>query len=120
MNNEKYSDWSIKIGGSFFDSFIYSGKLYLVTMDRKIKCVHWDNLIKSIIKANKDYSLGLHFAFLDSSALYKVDGKFLSILSSDQNINDVFYKKILNGLNFEYQSLEDMNNQCECLYKKNN
>lgn len=118
MSDKLYSSWLIKIGGNFFDSFIYSGKLYLLTLDKKIKCLHWDRFINSIIEENKDYAVGLHMSFLDSSALYRIDGKFLTLLSSDKDIGEAFYKKILASLNFKFESIEEINTKYQCLYNK--
>lgn len=87
----------IIIPGNYWDSQIYSGKLYLFGIDGQLVTVDWERLISSW-KVKKSQKLALICAFLRSDYLY---GEDLNFLFKDDEIKDVVEKK--------FKSLSDIN-----------
>lgn len=79
----------IIIPGNYWDSQIYSGKLYLFGIAGQLVTVDWERLISSW-KINKNLKLALICAFLRSDYLY---GEDLNFLFKDDEIKDVVEKK---------------------------
>jgi hypothetical protein len=77
------------IEGSYYDSQIYSGRLYLWTTKGSIITLDWDHLVKSI-EVEDRLKLALDCAFRQSEYLYSSDFK---LLFQDKEIKNVLIKK---------------------------
>lgn len=87
------------IPGKYWDSQIYSGKLYLFGISGQLVTIDWERLISSWNISN-NLKLALICAFLRSDYLY---GEDLNFLFKDDEIKDVVVKK--------FKSLSDMDLQ---------
>ena len=77
------------IRGSYYDSQIYSGQLYLFNNDGSITTLDWNQLIDSITIESR-LKLALDCAFRRSDFLYKPD---FEALFHDEEIKNVIIKK---------------------------
>lgn len=73
----------IEIQGDYWDSHIYKGRLYLLTMEGTIKVINWDELVGSYIEK---YHIPSEFsyAFSDSTSLYKNENPISRITFRNQ------------------------------------
>ena len=69
------SGLALKFDGEYNDSFLYSGKLYLVD-DETIAVIDFEKLIHSIAPENIDRRILFRYAFLNNSFFYKADNDF--------------------------------------------
>ena len=87
------------IPGKYWDTQIYSGKLYLFGISGQLVTIDWERLISSWNISN-NLKLALICAFLRSDYLY---GEDLNFLFKDDEIKNVVEKK--------FKSLSDMDLQ---------
>jgi hypothetical protein len=96
----------VTIRGEYWDSQIYSGRLYLFTKNKSIITINWDQLI-SEIKIDPKLKLALICAFLRSDFLY---GRDLRPIFYDQEVKQVIRNKFDllsdNEIVFNKQELE--------------
>lgn len=71
--NEKINPITIKITGNFWDCFLYRNRLFLSTMDNKIRIFDWKKNVEQKYKID----FGVKCAFLNSDYLYKIKDKEL-------------------------------------------
>ena len=81
----------LTIPGQFWDSYIYSGRLYLFGMEGSIVTIDWDNLIESW-KIQENLRLALECAFQRSDYLY---GHSLERMFSDSEIRNLVRRKFV-------------------------
>jgi len=79
----------IIIPGSFWDSYLYTGNLYLFLRDGSIQTIDWQALIKELID-DPYYNLVMEWAFLDSNYLY---GELLKSIFEDNEVKDLLIEK---------------------------
>lgn len=79
----------IRIPGSFYDSQIYSGELYLWTTTGDILRVNWDKLVDAI-EPKDQYRATIEFAFRRSEYLYDPS---VAILLRDPEIRSVLTRR---------------------------
>lgn len=79
----------IRLEGEFYDSYIYSGHLYLWTLDQRIISLDWDALVQSL-EAQQADGLPLECAFRRSSLLYQSD---IAHILRDSEIQPVVLEK---------------------------
>jgi hypothetical protein len=60
---------SIHLPGNYYDSQIYSGRLYLWGLDGTIRTIDWKKLINTI-RVDEPLKLALRYGFLNGNALY--------------------------------------------------
>lgn len=77
------------IRGSFYDSQIYAGRLYLWTIEGSIVTIDWERLIESI-KVEDRLKLALNCAFCRSEYLYSADFK---LLFQNEEIRNILIKQ---------------------------
>jgi hypothetical protein len=80
----------LDILGDWWDSFLYSGRLYLVTLDGDVWEVDWPRLIESLAIRPRD-RLGLELSFIDARFMY---GRDWERLMRDEEIRDLLAIKI--------------------------
>jgi hypothetical protein len=78
MNNIK--PIKIEILGDYWDSQIYKDRLYLWKIDGSLVVVDWERLITDLKELDKEYSLTIESAFINSDNLYS-NKDFATILS---------------------------------------
>jgi hypothetical protein len=79
----------LTVSGSYWDSFIYAGRLYLFGTDGSIHCVDWDALV-STWNLNARLKLAFDCAFRRSDYLY---GNDLAALVHDEEIHRAIASK---------------------------
>ncbi len=79
----------ISIAGEFWDSQIYSGRLYLFCLDGAIQTIRWDELVESW-EVEERLRLALRCAFLRSDFLY---GRDIQDLFGDVEIKTLLREK---------------------------
>ncbi len=79
----------LKIEGSYYDSQIYSNRLYLWTLEGSILIVDWLRLLESV-SVPDELRFAVHCAFIDSDYLYS---KALQPLFQDIEIRRVINKR---------------------------
>jgi len=87
----------LTIAGSFWDSQIYAGRLYLFSDSGSIKTLDWDKVIGTWT-VEKNLRLALECAFRRSDYLYAPDFK---LLLHDPDVKDVVKKKFSSLANYE-------------------
>ncbi|WP_131753381.1 hypothetical protein [Burkholderia vietnamiensis] len=83
---------SLTIPGEFWDSQIYSGKLYLFGADHSLHVYHWARAVDSVISRYPAMQTAIRIAFLDGQILYTEPGR---LLASDPAVRDVIQKQLL-------------------------
>jgi hypothetical protein len=77
------------IHGSYYDSQIYSGRLYLWSNEGSIITIDWDRLIESV-EIESRLKLALRCAYVQSEYLY---GKDFKVFFQDEEIKKVLQQK---------------------------
>ena len=80
----------LDILGDWWDSFLYSSRLYLVTLDGDVWEVDWPRLIDSLVVRPRD-RLGLELSFIDARFMY---GRDWERLMRDEEIRALLAAKI--------------------------
>ncbi|WP_445150952.1 hypothetical protein [Baekduia sp. Peel2402] len=62
----------LDVPGDWWDAYLYSGRLYLITIDGDVVVVDWPTLVESLVDRRED-RLGLELAFVDARFLYGDD-----------------------------------------------
>lgn len=90
---------SITIKGNYYDTFIYKGYLFLITLDKDFISLDWNKLV--IGKMPYKNHLGYHCAFMNSNYLYE---KHFQKMFGDEKIKEVIktrFEEIENIINIE-------------------
>jgi len=87
----------ISIGGTFWDSYIYRGRLYLWNLDGSLEVYRWDELIDSLPNRQEDI-LAFRCGFSRNDYLYGYD---FSLLFNDIEIKEMLLNKF-NRVYLEY------------------
>lgn len=74
----------ITIKGNYFDTFIYKGYLFLITLDKEFVVLDWNKVVRQIIPTNNH--LGYLCAFTNSNYLYE---KHFHTMFNDEEIKKV-------------------------------
>jgi hypothetical protein len=82
---------SLTIPGEFWDSQIYSGKLYLFGADHSMHVYNWARAVDSVISRYPAMQTAIRIAFLDGQILYTEPGK---LLASDPEVRGVIQKQL--------------------------
>lgn len=80
----------LDIPGDWWDSFLYAGRLYLVTLDGDVWEVDWRRLINSLVVRPRD-RLALELSFIDARFIY---GRDWERLMRDEEIRNLWNAKI--------------------------
>lgn len=80
----------ITIEGQFYDSQIYSGRLYLWTFDSQILVIDWDRLIEDL-NPDPDLEIAMQCAFGNSDYLV---GDAWRVFASDRDIRNIILEKL--------------------------
>lgn len=79
----------LRLEGEFYDSYVYSGRLYLWTLTNSLIVLDWDQLVESIKLPERD-KVALGCAFRYSSLLY---GRDIGFVLNDSELKDVVVRK---------------------------
>ena len=78
------------IDGSYYDTYIYSGRLYLWCEDGSIRTIDWDGLIENLIGKQENLKLALECGFRQSNYLY---GSQWTLIFRDTEIRTIITDK---------------------------
>lgn len=82
---------TLTIPGEYWDSQIYSGKLYLFSADHSLHVYNWARAIDAIAKKYTPLQTAIRLAFVDGQTLYSDAGK---ILLNDSEIKEVVVRQM--------------------------
>ena len=77
------------IRGTYWDSQVYSGKLYLFSREGSLRTIDWDRLVESL-KVPQELGLAMHCAFLRSDYFY---GNQWNMLFEDKEVKSLIQSK---------------------------
>lgn len=80
------------VTGTYWDSLIYSGRLYLFEMDRSVRTLNWDKL-PELLRVPRSLMLALQCGFFRSDYLYAPD---FNLIFSDADIQATLLAKFEN------------------------
>lgn len=82
---------SLTIPGEFWDSQIYSGKLYLFGADHSMHVYNWARAVESVVSRYPSLQTAIRIAFLDGQILYSDAGR---MLAGDPELRHVIQKQL--------------------------
>ena len=105
----------IRIPGKYYDSQIYSGRLYLWCTDNSIRVLNWDRLINDISVENR-LRIALECAFRRSDYLY---GTHWNMIFQDEEIRSVITQKFEDLSQLDIEIDEEKIRQAEIKHQEN-
>lgn len=82
---------TLSIPGEYWDSQIYSGKLYLFAENHSVHVYNWVRAVESVAKQFEPLQTAIRIAFVDGQLLYTDAGK---LLLQDKEIRAVIQKQL--------------------------
>jgi hypothetical protein len=89
----------ITIYGEYWDSYLYSGRLYLFNLDGSLSTINWDKLVQQYIQ-DEQLRIVIEAAFSRSDYLY---GKNFKAFFSDQDIKNLLMRKITRAALLDFE-----------------
>ncbi|NID13361.1 hypothetical protein [Fibrivirga algicola] len=89
----------ISIEGDYIDCQVYSGRLYLWTLDGALKVYNWYSVVESLIEKEVD-RLTFEYCFLQNDKLYK--SSIMELIAVDYEFRNLFSRKFKRVASKEY------------------